>query len=148
MPWSGAIINFELIHKSQTSQQRSDPTSKKGQNKEDCISNLDKNPKWNGMDYSVNLLCSRLERYIAKIASVDRWLATIRNNRIQWSMNLKNIAKTMALMLKRHWQLIWSKLGFYFSSGITLDIDVFFLWRTSYWSIEDKTYKKVERNPF
>ena len=52
------------------------------------------------------------------------------------------------LLFKRHWQLIWSKLGFYFSSGITLDIDVFFLWRTSYWSIEDKTYKKVERNPF
>ena len=48
----------------------------------------------------------------------------------------------------RHWQLIRSKLGFYFSSGITLDIDVIFLWRTSYWSIEDKTYKKVERNPF
>ena len=50
--------------------------------------------------------------------------------------------------LMRHWQLIRSKLGFYFSSGITLDIDVIFLWRTSYWSIEDKTYKKVERNPF
>ena len=48
----------------------------------------------------------------------------------------------------RHWQLIRSKLGFYFSSGITLDICVFFLWRTPYWSIEDKTYKKVERNPF
>ena len=48
---------------------------------------------------------------------------------------------------KRHWQLIWSKLGFYFSSGITLDIDVFFLWRTSYWSIEDKTYKQVEKIP-
>ena len=49
---------------------------------------------------------------------------------------------------KRHWQLIWSKLGFSFMSGITLDIVVFFLWRTSSWSIEDKTYKKVERNPF
>ena len=48
----------------------------------------------------------------------------------------------------RHWQLIWSKLGFYFSSGITLDIDVFFLWRISYWSIEDKTYKKSWKNPF
>ena len=48
----------------------------------------------------------------------------------------------------RHWQLIWSKLGFYFSFGITLDVDAFFLWRTSYWYIEDKTYKKVERNPF
>ena len=53
------------------------------------------------MDYSVNLSCSRLERYIAKIALVDRWLATIGNNRKQWSMNLKNIAKTMALMLKQ-----------------------------------------------
>ena len=40
----------------------------------------------------------------------------------------------------RHWQLIWSKLGFYFSSGTMLDIDVIFLWRTSYWSIEYKTY--------
>ena len=47
----------------------------------------------------------------------------------------------------RHWQLIRSKLGFYFSSGITLDIDVFFLLHTSYWSVEDKTYKTVERNP-
>jgi len=43
---------------------------------------------------------------------------------------------------------VWSKLRFYFMSGITLDIVVVFLWRTSYWSIEDKTYKKVERNPF
>ena len=48
---------------------------------------------------------------------------------------------------KRHWQLILGKLGFYFSYGITLDIDVVLFWPTSYWSIEDKTYKKVERNP-
>ena len=47
----------------------------------------------------------------------------------------------------RHWQPIWSKLVSYFSSGITLDIDVFFLWRTSYWSIEDKTYKKLKEIP-
>ena len=33
---------------------------------------------------------------------------------------------------ERHWQLIRSKLGFYFSSGILLDIDVNFLWRSSY----------------
>ena len=46
-----------------------------------------------------------------------------------------------------HWQLIRSKLGFSFSSGITLDIDVFFLWPTSYWSIEDKTYKKLKEIP-
>ena len=52
------------------------------------------------MDFSVNA-CSRLERYIAKIASLDRWLATIGNNRIQWSMSLKNIAKTLALIVKR-----------------------------------------------
>ena len=51
-------------------------------------------------------------------------------------------------MYLRHWQLIRSKLGFYFSCGIALDIDVIFLWRTSFWSIEDKIYKKVERNPF
>ena len=49
---------------------------------------------------------------------------------------------------KSHWQLIRSKLGFYFSSGITLDIDVFFLWHTSYISNEDKTCKNVEKNPF
>ena len=54
----------------------------------------------------------------------------------------------LLLIDMRHLQLIQSKLGFYFSSGITLDIDVLFRWRTSYWSIEDKTYKKVERNPF
>ena len=103
MPWNGAIINFELIHKSQTSQQLSDLTSKKGQNKEDCISNFDKNLKWNGMDNSVNLTCSDmwLERYIANIASLDRWLATIRNNRIQWSLNLKNIAKHWPLWLNK-----------------------------------------------
>ena len=143
MPWSGAIINFELIHKSQTSQQRSDPTSKKGQNKGDCISNLDKNPKWNGMDYSVNLSCSRLERYIAKIASVDRWLPTIGNNRIQWSMNLKNIAKTMALMLKqknrifhdgktrRPWKTMENKtIG---DEGITVDFLIIKV-HTSNWS--------------
>ena len=43
-------------------------------------------------------------------------------------------------------QLIQSELGLYFSSGTKLDIYVF--WRTSYWSIEDKAYKKVERSPF
>ena len=32
-------------------------------------------------------------------------------------------------------------------SGITLDIVVVFLWRTSYWSIEDKTYKKLKEIP-
>ena len=52
------------------------------------------------------------------------------------------------ILYRRHWQLIRSKLGFYFSSGIKLDIDVIFLWHTSYWSIVDKTYKKVERNSF
>ena len=35
------------------------------------------------------------------IATLDRWLATIGNNRIWWSMNLKNIAKTAVLMVKQ-----------------------------------------------
>ena len=51
-------------------------------------------------------------------------------------------------MVKRHWQLILSELGFYFSSGVTLDIDVIFLWRTFYWSIEDKTYKEIPSKHF
>ena len=46
------------------------------------------------------------------------------------------------------WQSIWSKLASWTYSGITLDIKVLSLWRTSYWYIEDKTYKKFERNPF
>ena len=37
------------------------------------------------------LSSDRLERYIANIASLDWWLATIGNNHIWWSMNLKNI---------------------------------------------------------
>ena len=53
----------------------------------------------------------------------------------------------LGLLHMRHWQLIRSKLGFYISSGITLDIDVISLWRTSYWSIEDKKYKKLKEIP-
>ena len=34
-------------------------------------------------------------------------------------------------LYKINWELIWSKLRFYFMSGITLDIVVFSLWRTS-----------------
>ena len=40
--------------------------------------------------------------------------------------------RTLSHIHMRHWQLIRSKLGFYFSSGITLDIDVIFLLRTFY----------------
>ena len=36
------------------------------------------------------------------------------------------LAKIMSPVYMRHWQLIRSKLGLYFSSGIRLDIDVFF----------------------
>ena len=36
---------------------------------------------------------SRLARYIANLASLDQWLAPIRNNRIRWSMNLKKSQK-------------------------------------------------------
>ena len=40
------------------------------------------------------MMVIRLERYIANIAFLDRWLVTIGNNCIWWSMNLKSIAKT------------------------------------------------------
>ena len=36
---------------------------------------------------------NRLGQYIANIASLDRWLATIRNNHIRWSVNLKKHRK-------------------------------------------------------
>ena len=62
--------------------------------------------------------------------------------------NTKYTQKKTKQIYMRHWQLILTKLGLYFSSVITLDIDDFFLWRTSFWSIEGKTYKKVEGNPF
>ena len=52
--------------------------------------------------------------------------------------------KYLYFVFMRHWQPIRSKLGFYFRSGITLDIYVIFLWRTFYWSIEDKTHKKLK----
>ena len=45
------------------------------------------------------------------------------------------------------WQSIWSKPASWTYSGITLDIKVFSLWRTSYWYIEDKTYKKLKEIP-
>ena len=54
------------------------------------------------LDVTQTYMCgNRLERNIANFASLNQWLATIRNNRIQWSMNLKNIAKTLSLMVKR-----------------------------------------------
>ena len=56
--------------------------------------------------------------------------------------------KCLTHIYMRYCQLLLSKLGFYFSSCITSDVDVIFLPRTSYWSIEDRTYKKVERNTF
>ena len=40
-----------------------------------------------------DMMLIRLERYITNIASLDWWLATIGNNRIPWSVNLKNIRK-------------------------------------------------------
>ena len=58
----------------------------------------------------------------------------------------------LKLVHMRHWQLIWSKLRFYFMSDITLDIVVVFLWRTSYWSIKVPTWLKqvaeVQLQPF
>ena len=44
------------------------------------------------------IVVCRLERYIANIASLDRWLVTIGNYGIRWSINLKNMAKTLVLM--------------------------------------------------
>ena len=47
----------------------------------------------------------------------------------------------------RHWQLIWSKLGFYFSSGITLDIDVFFFGALPIDQSKIKHTKKLKEIP-
>ena len=80
-----------------------------------------------------------LEGSFGLVSSPTQWVELI-----EWW----NLTSFECVLDMRHWELIWSKLRFYFMSGITLDIVVFFLWRTSYWSIEDKTYKKVERNPF
>ena len=41
--------------------------------------------------YVHRVLTHGLERYIANMASLDRWLASIVNNRLRWSLNLKNI---------------------------------------------------------
>ena len=50
----------------------------------------------------------RLDRYIAPL---NRWLATIRNNRIRWSMNLKNIgpvglAKNHIIDKNKTWKIM------------------------------------------
>ena len=80
--------------------------------------------------------------------SPPSWCKYLPNIIIHWNHRTKQDHQWWRYHRMRHWQLIRSKLGFYFSSGKTLDIDIIFLWSTSYWSIEDKTYKKVERNPF
>ena len=46
------------------------------------------------------------------------------------------------------WQPIRSKLGFYFSSGITLDIDVFFFGALSIDQSKIKHTKKLKEIPF
>ena len=49
------------------------------------------------------LSSDRLERYIANIASLDRWLVNIGNNHIIWSMSLKNkeiVALAIANLVK------------------------------------------------
>ena len=48
---------------------------------------------------------------------------------------------------RRHWQLIRSKLGFYFSSGITLDIDVFFFGALPIDQSKIKHTKKLKEIP-
>ena len=48
---------------------------------------------------------------------------------------------------KRHWQLIRSKLGFYFSSDITLDIDVFFFGALPFDQSKKKHTKKLNEIP-
>ena len=53
--------------------------------------------------------------HIANIASLDQWLATIRNNGIGWSTNLKNIgpdvlAKKFALLTMVSFKKFYGKL--------------------------------------
>ena len=48
----------------------------------------------------------------------------------------------------RHWQLILSKLGFYFSFGISLHIDVSCFGKLHIDQLKIKHKKNVERNPF
>ena len=47
---------------------------------------------------------STLERYIANIASLDRWLANFGNNCVWWSMNLKNIGSDGLATKLHRWQ--------------------------------------------
>ena len=54
------------------------------------------------LDVTQTFMCgNRLRRYIANIASLDRWLATIGNHCLRWLINLKNIAKTLALIVTK-----------------------------------------------
>ena len=59
--------------------------------------------------------------------------------------NHKYITKTDTVM--RHWQLIRSKLEFYFSSGITLDIDVFIFGALPIDQLKIEHTKKLKETP-
>ena len=50
-------------------------------------------------------------------------------------------------LYKRHWQLIRSKLGFYFSFGITLNVDVFFFGALPIDTLKIKHTKKLKEIP-
>ena len=105
---------------------------------------------WDNCGWSTEHVKLREEPVWSQNAMQDRyWWEVVGMDIITWCWNLKLVIRFGTQhMIRSHWQLIRSKLGFYFSSGITLYIDVIFLLCTFYWSIEDKTYKKVERNPF
>ena len=66
--------------------------------------------------------------------AVTQWPGTAEELELLITVYRLNHKENMIIfnIYKRHWQLIRSKLGFYFSSGITLDMYVFFLRRTSY----------------
>ena len=105
-------------------------------------------PSWFGiMDNLMGYLLPENTNKYKKIIQRESQIKDTLNVHFFFFLKVERQLKLLLIDM-RHLQLIQSKLGFYFSSGITLDIDVLFCWRTSYWSIEDKTYKKVERNLF
>ena len=49
--------------------------------------------------------------------------------------------------IKRHWQLIWSKMGFYFSFGIMLNVGFFFFGALPIDTLKIKHTKKLKEIP-
>ena len=78
----------------------------------------------------------------AQTTYLPKWLASL----FCWQWTFTH--RRHFLMDMRHWQLIRSKLGFYFSSGIMLDMDVFFFCALPIDQSKIKHTKKLKEIPF